>query len=184
MYRRGPQLTQLGQWCCAEVDSGKVAWQFSIIMLIYRPQLYAHFIVQKDKTDKTSERADSEYSASFNFIAKLREMFLLLYIKYVFYLTFNPILLDTISDNSTTPEYWTWTTFSVEATLSTVNLPILLHFNLLFWETYPLPFFLVLGSELCAQGFSRKSKNDLFLLKKELWLIMLKRKILFLCLLS
>lgn len=145
----------------------------SITMLIYRPRLYTYFI------------QDSEYSARFNFTAKLRDMFVLLQGKYIFYLAFNPILPDTITGNFTIPEYWIWKTFKVESPVSTVNLPIVFHFSNFFWKTCTLCcFFLVLDSELCAMEFHRKSKSDLFLLNEELQLKIFKINILFLCLFS
>lgn len=80
-----------------------------------------HFIAQ------IRHPRESEYRASLDFTAELRETFVWLHSKYVFYLTFNPILLNIISDSFATAEYWIWKTFGVETALSIVNLPVLPH---------------------------------------------------------
>lgn len=94
----------------------------------------------------------SEYSANFTFIAKLRQMFVLLHSKYIFYLSSNPILMDIIPGNFTVLEYWIWKSSS---DLSTVNLPVLLIFSLL-GNFSTLLFFWMLCSELRVSGFHRK----------------------------
>lgn len=62
----------------------------------------------------------------------------------MFYVTFNPILLNIISDSFSPTEYWTWETFPVETTLSRVNLPILL--QLIFSSGKHVHFAVFLGS--------------------------------------